>query len=84
MTTEDQKKRRGRKPSGLPPDEVSRLATKNRRNNLIASGKSELKTFVGAETKPRLEKLKKAMELATVGEVVDILAQQEIIRRNIS
>lgn len=79
----DAKRPPGRPSSGLPPELVMKNAVKNRRNRLISEGKVDFKTFINSSSKEGLQKLKIAMQVDTTGDVVDLLVQQELKRRQI-
>jgi hypothetical protein len=72
----DAEPKRGRPSSGIPRGETFKRASKANRAKQLESGKVELKCFVSPETKEWLAAQKGALSFSTVGEVLDLLAQQ--------
>lgn len=75
LNVPETRKKRGRKPSGLPLAEVRKNATANRLKRLLGEGKQRLDTFIEPETKSTLDKLKEQYKVSTQGEVIDILVK---------
>ncbi len=70
----DGPKKRGRKRGDLPRSQIEARATEARRNRILnEENKKRLDTYVEAETKIRLQSLKKIFDVSTEGEVIDRL-----------
>ena len=79
-----EKRGRGRPPSGRSREEIERDSAKKYRDNLVQEGKVKIQAYVAPETREHLRQFKTNMELATIGDVIDILVLQEVKRRNLS
>jgi hypothetical protein len=76
-------KKKGRKPSGLPPEVVQRQSTDRRRKRLLDEGKVRFDDFVLPETRDGIRLIKNATEVHTLGEALDIIVKNELKRRKL-
>lgn len=78
-----EKKKTGRKSSGMPLEVVRRMSTAKRRNALLEMGKVRFDDYILPETKEGIRKIKVRMKCRTLGEAIDILVKESRQKKGI-